>query len=181
MVGGEQESWVKGRAGERRQRVRAPVKGCSWPMQFPTALIWHPHKGKAGVFLTALRVRRRPVEDRASTKKRGGSASGIPLPGSKNFLAVNINGASAPFILPGLNGNFPHPCPLKSTRTALCTWRCSGGFGESTPASGGALIMLRLKTPSLCSERQRAIAGGWELPLFLLEGEYLLCEILPNQ
>jgi len=28
MVGGEQEGWVKGRAGERRQRVRAPVKGC---------------------------------------------------------------------------------------------------------------------------------------------------------
>ena len=153
MVGGEREGRVKGRAGER---------------QFSTAPIWHPHKGKAGVFLTALRVRRRPVENRASAKKRGGSASGIPLPGSKNFLAVNINGAPTPFILPGLNGNFPHPCPLKSTRTALRAWRCSGGCGESTPASGGALIMLRLKTPSLCLEGQRAIAGGWELPLIPL-------------
>lgn len=135
MVGGEREGWVKGRAGERRQRVKAPVKSCAWPMQFPTAPIWHPHKGKAGVFLTALRVRRRPVEDRASAKKRGGSASGIPLPGSENFLAVNINGAPAPFILPGL--------------TEIFLTRTLSGKSKGSPCAPEVLGWLRGVHPRL--------------------------------
>ena len=65
------DRWVNakrkgGKADERAQRRKRGSKELSWPMQFPTTPIWLPHKGKAGVFLTPLRVRRRPVEARAS-------------------------------------------------------------------------------------------------------------------
>jgi hypothetical protein len=128
-------------------------------MQFPTAPIWLPHKGKAGVFLTALRVRRRPVEDRASARKHGGSASGIPLPGSENFLAVNINGAPAPFILPGLR-KFSHPMP--------CAPEVLGWLRGVHPRRRRGSDYVAPKNASLCSERQRVIAGGWKLPLIPL-------------
>ena len=143
-------------------------------MQFPTTPIWLPHKGKAGVFLTALRVRRRPVEDRASAKKRGGSASGIPLPGSENFLAVNINGAPTPFILPGLTEIF---LTLRPVHLAVLGW-----LRGVRPRLRRGSDYVAPENASLCSERQRVIAGGWELPpRFLLQSEYLLCIILLNQ
>lgn len=151
-----------------------------------TTLFCRPRKGKACVFWcpcnlshsgssfcsfsfvspaesrTALRVRRRPVEDRASATRHGGSASGIPPARFKKFPsrehkrpAPRRKSTAGPLhlSLPALTEiSLTLAHLIKSMRcVSPCAPRAGArvAWGESTPASGGALIMLRLKTHPL--------------------------------